>query len=807
MFRNFFKTAFRSLIKNKFFSFINVLGLSVGIAVFLLIFQYVSFETSYEKFHIKSNHIYRITLDMYNGSEFIATDCETYGPLGPLLKTEMPEVKDFVRVYHNEMAEIGLDDKRFKEPKLYFADPSIFDIFSFEFIEGDPKTALEEKFQIVFTASKALKYFGTTDIVGKTIEVSAEFSAKKEPYKITGVIKDVPPNTHLKFDFLISHETLKNWGYTGQSWGGNNEYTYLLMQPGTNLESFNQKLVDLAVKLKDKIGDERFTAESIEDIHLYSHKTFEPEVNGDADTVHFLAIIAILIIIIAWVNYVNLSTARSVERAKEVGIRKVVGSSKNALVIQFLTESFVVNLIALFLGLVFMYFAMPAFKEITGQPLELIPLDNPLTLLILIGLLLTGTCLSGLYPSLVLSGFQPITVLKGKFKNSGHGNFLRKSLSVFQFVVSVILIATTLAVYLQIDFLRSRDLGMNLNNTLGIQGPQLDLPDSTYVAQINVFKNSLTQYPDIEKVARSITLPGLSVHELSTNSGIRRLGTDENSGTYNYYINYVDEDFFDALEIKITQGKNFDQGKSNQDKVIINKEAARLLGFESVEKALGEKLNYRTWGSREASTIIGVVDDFHQISPKSAHLPMIFGKTNSAGYFTVKLAGENTKEALQRIEHTWKEIFPGSPFTYFFLDESYEQQYKAELRFGKVSVIFSGLAIFIACLGLSGLSSYTIIQRTKEIGIRKVLGASVMQILRLLSTEYFRLILVATIIGIPLSNYLITEWLSGFANRIEINWLIYIIPTIIVFMIGLLAVGSQTIKAASANPTKVLRND
>nr|MBX2840983.1 ABC transporter permease [Flammeovirgaceae bacterium] len=777
MFLNYFKTAYRSLIKNKAFSIINILGLSVGISVFLLILLYVRFETSYEKFNEESENIYRITLDMYNGSEFIATDCETYGPLGPLLKSEMPEVRDFVRIHHNEMAEIGLDDKRFKEAKLYFADPSIFNIFSHEFIAGDPSKALNEKFQIIFTESKAIKYFGTTDILGKTIEVSTEFDAKKEPYKITGVIKDLPPNTHLKFDFLISHETLKNWGYTGESWGGNNEYTYLLMQLGTNLQAFNKKLVDLAIKMKEKLGDERFTAEYIEDIHLYSHKTFEPEVNGDADTVNFLAIIALLIIVIAWVNYVNLSTARAVERAKEVGIRKVVGSSKKSLVFQFLMESFFINFIALVIGLILMHLSLPAFKEITGQPLNVFSFGDPVTILVLSGLLIFGTCLSGTYPSLVLSTFQPITVLKGKFKNSGHGNFLRKGLSIFQFVVSVILIATTLAVYLQIDFLKSRDLGMNLNNTLGIQGPQLDLPDSVYIAQLEVFKTTLSQYPEIEKVAKSTTLPGLSLHELSTRSGIRRQGADENSGAYNYYINYIDEDFFEALEINLINGKNFDQSKSNKNKIVINKEAARLLGFQSTERVIGERLNYHTWGGNEPATIVGIVDDFHQISPKAAHLPMIFGKTRGAGYFTIKLSERNTKSALKKIETTWNDLFPGSPFTYFFLDESYEQQYKAELRFGKVSMIFSGLAIFIACLGLSGLSSYNIIQRTKEIGIRKVLGASVPQILGLLSKDYIRLILISTVLGIPLSNYLISEWLNGFAYRVNINWLIYVIPT------------------------------
>jgi len=802
MLRNYLKIAYRNLLKNKVFSLINVFGLAIGMAACLLIIHYVRFELSYENFHKNADNIYRVTLDLYKGSEYVVTDCETYGPLGPMLKSEMPEVVDFVRMFHNEVREVKVGEKKFFEERIYFADSSAFTVFSYEVLSGNPEIALSAPHQTVITASTAKKYFGHTDVVGETMEIA------NVPYQVSAVIADLPPNTHLKYDFLLSHVTInKMWDwYEDNAWNGNNEYTYLLMTPGTDLDSFNEKLTQLSIDLKEKIGDERFTAEPINDIHLYSHKTFEPEVNGNAEVVYFLLIIALFIIIIAWVNYVNLSTARAVERAREVGIRKVMGSGRGQLVTQFLLESVMVSLLAAGIAITILQISLPAFRDITGQPLPLNLIADSVFWYMLLGLVSVGTVISGLYPAFVLSSFKSTLVLKGKLRSSSHGHWLRKGLVVFQFAATVVLIACTGTVYLQINHLRHQDLGMDIHQTMAMHAPSLDLPDSVYQEKIQSLKTELLRHTEVKRIAISESLPGLSLHELSTNSGIRRLGEDKQEGTYNYYLISIDADFIPTLDMQIIAGRNFEPGMPNHDQVMINEEAVRTLGFASVEEALGSRLNYKTrWPDGEPSTIIGVIKNYNQRSPKEAHLPMIFPYTASGGYLTLRLNTQEIRETVNAVENTWQQIFPASAFDYFFLDEKYDQQYRADTQFGQVVAIFSTLAIFIACLGLFGLSSFTILQRTKEIGIRKVLGASVTQIVRLLSQDFIRLVLIASVLAIPIAWFAMNEWLAGYATRISLQWWLFALPLGVVLLIALLTVGFQTVRAALANPAKSLR--
>lgn len=772
-------------------------------AAFLFIIHYVRFENSYEDFHENADNIYRVTLDLYNGNEFVVTDCETYAPVGPMLKEKMPEVVDYVRMFHNDgLQDIEVGKERFLEEDIYFADPSVFSVFSVTVLDGDPSKALSYPYKTVLTESLAKKYFNRVNVVGESIKIQNQL------YEVTAVIADLPPNTHLKFKALLSHQTLAkmyNW-YKDDSWNGNNEYTYLLMVPQTDLQQFNRKLIDFALELKDKIKDERLVAEPIKDIHLLSNKSFEPEVNGSAKVVYFLLIIAVFIIVIAWVNYINLSTARAIERAREVGVRKVMGSMRAQLIYQFLSESIILNFIASILALVIFQTGLPFFRYLTGQPLSLTYFSDQQFWFLFLALLFGGSLLAGFYPAIVLSSFKPSTVLKGKFRTSSHGQNLRRVLVVFQFAATVTIMVCMCAVYLQINYLRTADLGMDINQTLALRVPEMDVSDSVRQFKYQSLKTELLRDPAIQKVARSETVPGLSLHELSTTSDVKRVGHESEGGSYNYYYASIDADFIPALDMKFIAGLNFEDGKVNNNKVIVNEEAVVRLGFSNVEEAIGSKITFYT-GSKEPATIIGVLRDFYLRSPKEEQIPMLFRYREGASYFSLKLKTGNTHETMAFVKKTWEEVFPGTVFHYFFIDEKYDQQYRADTQFGQVIASFSGLAVFIACLGLFGLSAFTIVQRTKEIGIRKALGASVFQIVHLLSKDFIKVVMIATLLALPIAYYAVEQWLSSYAVRIPVGALIFAIPVVAILLIALFTVSFQTIKTARENPVNSLKQE
>ncbi len=807
MFQSYFKIGWRNLVKSKGYSFINISGLALGIACFLFLLSYVRYERSYEDFHKNADNIYRITLDLYKGSEFLMTDCETYAPFGPLAKEKMPEVVDFVRMMNNDNTRVKIGEQKYLEERSYFADSSVFTIFSFKALHGVLQRALSKPNQAVVTASTAKKYFGRTDVVNETLEAQGGL------YKITAVIEDVPTNTHLKFNFLLSHITYPTIqdNYTDYRWeSGNNEFTYLLMAPGTDIIAFNKKLADLSASLKDKINEDRFSAEPIKDIHLYSHKTYEPEVNGNAQTVYALLIIAVFIMGLAWVNYINLSTAKAMERAREVGVRKVMGSARSQLIFQFLTESILVNMVAAAMALMIVKIGSPYFYELTGQPL-IDFFQNSTFWYSLAVILVVGIVFSGGYPAIVLSSFDPVTVLKGKFRSSVHGQWLRKGLVVFQFAATTVLIICLSAVYLQIKHLQNYDLGMDISQTLILRAPDKDQADSIYQNKYASFKTELLRDPSIQVVSLSQSIPGSGsvsgLIEMSTTQSIFQFGKDKSGNSFNYSHYPIDADFIPAFSMELSAGRNFEAGVTNQNLVIINEEASKSLGFSSPQEAVGSKITYRIWGS-EYSTVIGVVKDFYQRSPKESHIPMIFRYYSGlSGYVTLKVKSNNIKETIDYAKSNWDALFPSSPFSYFFLDEKYNQQYKADAQFGIVMATFSVIAIVIACLGLFGLSSFTILQRTKEIGIRKVLGGSVSQIVQLLSRDFIKWVLVAALLAMPLSYLAMEQWLSTYAVRIDLSVWIFIVPLITIVLISILTVGTQTFKAANTNPVNSLKTE
>ena len=802
MFKNHLRVAYRNLQKNKVFSYINILGLAIGMAAFLFIVQYVRFERSYEDFHVNSGNTLRLLAEFYKGSEYVMTDCETYAPLGPFLKEKMPEVVDFVRLYGIDgLINVRAGSKNFLESGLYWADPSVFDVFTHPVVQGDAKKALVAPFEVVLTESMAKKYFGHSNVIDESIEID------KNLFRIKAVIADVPANTHLKFSFLLSRlsfKTVKPW-YPDDKWHNNNEYTYVLTLPGTDLQAFNEKLKTLsATELKSVIPDERIIAEPIKNIHLYSDNPYDPEPGGSAQSVYYLTLIALFIIAIAWVNYVNLSTARAIERAREVGIRKVMGSVKLQLVIQFLTESLIINIISGILALFLYQTTFPFFRDLSGQLLPYV-IDDLFFWILLLALIGVGSLLSGLYPAFVLASFNPAAVLKGKLHSSSHGQLLRKGLVIFQFSATVVLIVAMCTVYLQVKFLRGQNLGMDIEQTIVLTGKQLDRRDSIFQRTSEALKNELTKDPSIKTVARSEAVPGL-LQELSTTS-FKRLGEPENNKGYLYYFFRADAEYVKALNMTFIAGRNFIAGALNEDQVIINEEAVRMLGFSSADEAVGSKITFNTRGDAVGSTIIGVLKNFYYRSPKEEHLPMLFYYGEPADYFTLRVKTDDMKATVSSVASAWRKIYPDAVFEYYFLDEKYDQQYRADTQFGKVMAAFSGLIIFIACLGLFGLSSYTITQRAKEIGIRKVLGASVSEIVHLLSLNFAKTVLIAALIALPVAYFLMEQWLSNYFVRISLNAWIFVFAVAVILLLATVTVSFQTIKSAVANPVDSLKQE
>ncbi len=590
------------------------------------------------------------------------------------------------------------------------------------------------------------------------------------------------------------------------AWAWDGCLTYLLLRKGTDPAVVEAKFPPIVEK---GVGElmKRFNAsvtyrlQPLGDIHLYSHYMNEPAPNGDGKTTYLLLGIAFFIAIIAWVNYINLATARAVSRAKEVGIRKTIGSQRRQLVIQFLSESAVLNGIALVLALLIVLLAIPGFNKLSGQQLSFSLLGESSFWLCVVGLFVAGVFLSGLYPAFVLSGFRPIEVLKGKMTATRQGSLMRKSLVVFQFAASLFLLIGTLTVYKQIQYMRKQSLGINIDQTLVVRPPVVGI-DSTYLQRMTAFKESLKQETIIKSAAISTSIPGEAVDWNA--GGIKLVGTDE-STQKQYRVIGVDYDYIKMYGLKVIAGRHFSKDFGTDDQaVIFNRKGIEQLGFNKPEEALGKKIDF--WGRQY--TVVGVTDNFHQQSLREAYEPLILRLIPDVrGYLSVKTTGSQASQVIGMVKNNWNKFFPGNTFEYFFLDDHFDAQYKADQRFGQVFGLFTSLAILVACLGLFGLASFTTLQRTKEIGIRKVLGSSVPGILKLLYREFAVLLVVAFVIATPLAWLTISNWLQGYAFRIGIQWSYFIIPFLTIAIIALLTVSFQTVKAALANPVKSLRTE
>ena len=803
MIKNYFKTAWRNIKRQKAYAAINILGLAIGIAACLLILQYVTFELSYENFHAKKDRIYRVHQDRYDNGKLSTQWAGGAYAVGNTFKEAIPEIEDYVKVVNNGQVITEIDNQPLKFERVFFASGSFFNIFTYPLLAGNPKTALVQPFTAAISETTARKLFGNTNAVGKTVSLN-----RNSNYTITAVYKDAPVNTQLKPDILLSYATFikfqgpDNNPETAWLWDGC--LTYLLLRKDADPEAVQAKfppIVDkyVATDMKKYNAAVTYLLQPLTDIHLYSHYMMEPGPNGDGKTVYLLLGIAFFIVVIAWVNYINLATARAINRAKEVGVRKAIGSQRRQLIFQFLTESTMLNAFALLLALLLMLLAIPTFNELSGQNLSFSLLGSASFWIGLVVLFITGAFFSGLYPAFVLSGFRPIDVLKGK-GNTKQGTILRKGLVVFQFASSLFLLIGTVAVYQQIQFMRKQSLGINIDQTLVVKPPIVR--DSTFFKQMTAFKESLAGQSSIRGVAVSTSIPGEAVGWNA--GGIKLVGADE-SAQKQYRVIGVDYDFLKLYGLRMIAGRTFsiDFG-TDANAVIFNRKGIEQLGFDKPNEAVGKRIDF--WGQQY--TIAGVTENFHQQSLREAYEPLILRLIPDVnGYVSIKTNPTELSKTINLVKGEWNQFFTGNTFEYFFLDDHFNEQYKADQRFGQVFGLFTILAIMVACLGLFGLASFTTLQRTKEIGIRKVLGASVTGIMKLLYQEFALLLLIAFVVATPLALLTISKWLQGYAFRVNIHWTYFILPFTAIVVIALLTVSFQSVKAAIANPVKSLRSE
>jgi putative ABC transport system permease protein len=812
MFKNHLTLALRNLVKRKGYSALNIFGLAIGITCCLLIFQYVAYERSYDSFPPKAGQIVRLRLDAYQQGKLAWQSATVYPAIAPAMKKEFPEVDKFCRLIDAELLLSNPEKNiKFKESKGYYADPSVIDMFGVHLVKGDPSSALSGPDKILLSETMAKKYFGNEDPLGKRLTIR---DGKLRSYEVTGVFKDYPANSHLILNHLVSWSTFaKELRAQGDSsnaletaWGWYDFYAYLQLKPGADYKALEAKLPAFCDRhinndewRKKNNAKNKLFLIPLTDIHLYSNYNQEAEVNGNGKAVGFLFLISFLIIAIAWINYTNLATARSLERAKEVGVRKVLGAIRSDLVFQFLTESFLLNLLAFGIALGSAWLLAPSFNRLIGSEATSFSLPTDYALAFA-GIFLAGSFLSGIYPAFVLSGYHPISVLKGLFKNSARGQILRKSLITGQFAVSVILIAGTILVYQQVQYMRQQQLGANINQTLVIEGAG-SLQDSVYKAVFQPFKTGLLQQTGVSSVTASTNVMG---QEIYWTSGISRIGEGAKSAVTLYHMG-IDYDFLPAYELKLAAGRNFSKTFGTDEKAaLINERATDLLGFKNPADALGKKLKR----GRDTLHIVGVVANYHHQGLQKAIDPMIMLLIpNVRNHYSVKLHTANPQAAIAAIKKDWDKYFPDDPFHYFFLDESFNEQYKADTRFGQVFGLFAFLAILIACFGLLGLSAYNVLQRTKEIGIRKVLGASAQNLVLLLSKEFLYLVLISLLIAIPLTWWVMNNWLNDFAYRISIHWWVFAIAGLLAIFIAFTTVGFQALRAALTNPVKSLRTE
>lgn len=800
MLKNYILVGLRNLRRNKLSSTVNLISLALGITATILVLQYVGFELSYDKFHENADDIYRITMESFRGEVLESRSANTYYAAAPAIKETFPQVEEVVRLHRadgmvNYYSEKGELKSYFEQSGLY-ADPSFFSIFSFPLVKGDKNSVLKNANSMLMSESAAKKYFGDSEPIGKVIKLSTEWEGGE--YVVEGIFKDIPQNSHLKFDFLFSIKNLlTNKQFRNRGWYWTNFLVYLHLKPGTDvhdLEVQSSGLIEkhLGSELRRTNGSQRFLLQPLTDIH--ADATALSEIN-----INYLLIIAFLIMSIAWLNYLNLATAQAIERAKEVGIRKVLGSEKMQLVKQFLTESFLLCVAAMVLTVILMIVLKPLFTQFIGNDLSVDLLSQLNFWLLAVAVLITGTFLSAFYPAFVLSSFRPVSALKGQGIKSGSGG-MKKLMVVLQFAASIGLIIATLTIGKQLDYVRNLDAGLSIKQKLIIRSPRI-LKSESYLNEIQNFKTLLSQHPFVVNVTASTEVPG---KEISWSNEFR-LEEQPDSETNLFKVLSVDEDFIPTYEMKLLAGRNFSDLRPSDfgQTIIINETGSKLLGFATPESAIDHEIH-----GFPPRKIIGVIEDYQQESYKKsqkATLLMFISWQND--YFTVSLNSRQLRSDVVQVLEAFKKAFPDNAVEYFFLDDFFNQQYKSEERLWTLFSFFSMIAIVIACAGLFGLSSFIIAKRTKEVGIRKILGDTESGIVILLSKDFLKLVLIAFVLAVPLAALFLNKWLEGFAHRISIPLWIYLSSGLAAIIVAFTTISLLAIKAAVANPVKALRSE
>ena len=790
MFKNYLTTALRNLWKRRAFSLINIVGLSVGMTACFLIFLYVRFELSYDGFHFKADRIYRVVCDVKTPTETIRANGPAW-PVLPNMEPVFPEIASAVRVATVSFL-FRKDDVKYQEENSLLADPAFFQVFDFPLLQGDPNTALKEPFTAVFSATAAKKYFGSANPVGQTVLLTG----KGWPVKITGVMKDLPENSQISGDVIVSMSTetqhLNRGLEDDWQWNDYHPVCFLLLKPNTNIRALEDKFPAFIERregqaMRSQQMSSTLSLEPLRDVYLYS--TRDGSKNGNYKNVYLFSFIAAIILLIACINFVNLTTARSAERAKEVGIRKVVGALQTQLAGQFAGESIVLCLIAFCLSVLFAGLLLPEFNQLSGKTIINGVFEHPTYIFLLFVASLGIGLLAGIYPALILSSFKPSIVLKGRFATSNRGNMLRKGLVFVQFTLSIGFIIATIVVYNQLKYMREQDLGFDKQ--------QMMIIDTEGDPHRMAFQQSLKEVPGVFSASLASNVPG-------TEAPIVNCQIENYKG--DLQVANLDSYFVDQYKIKIVAGRAFsrDFQTDTTQAMLINEAAARMFGYHSPQQAVGRR--FSQFG-REGK-IIGVMKDFHFRSLQEEIRPLSMRiEPEACSLVSVKVSTDHLPATLSAIDNKWKTIVPYRPLLYYFLDEHFDKQYRSEDRFGKLFLYFTVLAIFISCMGLFGLASYSTLQRTKEIAVRKVMGASIPGIVHLLSRDFLKLVVISFVVASPVTWWFMHRWLQDFAYRINISFWDFLAAGFLAVLVTLLTIGFKAVKAAIANPVKSLRTD
>ncbi len=799
MFRNYLKIAWRNLMKNKGYSAINIGGLAIGMACFLMIAMFIKHELSYDTYHENADNIYRVA-HHYNDNDKQSKQIWGNAPVADALKADFPDVLETVKFSGRSEVLLKYQERKFQEDNCFYVDETVFDVFSWPLLAGNPKTALVAPYSVVLLERTAKKYFGNQDPIGKTIE-GVGGRANDGAYTVTGVMKDLPSNSHFSFDALFSMSSFyQSRPNIFDSWGYVDFYTYFVAHEQFDPIAFQTKVPEF-LKRHDASSEEYFydlSLEPLKDAYLNSKAARQPGGTGSLSNIYIFAIIGLFILLIACINFMNLATARSMERAKEVGIRKVIGADKKGLIYQFFGESLVMVVFASLIGLFIVSLSLPWLRELTGKDFMTSDVFNVPTMgVYVLTALLTGT-LAGSYPALVLSGFTPVNVLKGVFRASPKGARLRRGLVVFQFSLSIALIASTAIVYSQMGFMLNKNLGFDREQMLVIDFNH----DFDILLSMETIKEQFLALPEVSSVASSRSVPGSHFPNastfLETPQGEMKV-TDP--GLFE-----VDIDFVSHFNIEMVAGRSYsaDFPTDTISAMVINVAAAKRAGYADPKNIIGKK--FTQWG-REGQ-VIGVTENFNYLSLHQKVAPLALRlEPFSSRFINLKIKSNNLPSAIEKVRSAWAAVAPERPFVYSFLDQSFNTQYEADIRFKTLFALFAGLAIFIACLGLLGLATYSAMQRTKEIGIRKVLGASTSHLVGLLSKDFIKLVFVAIVIATPFSWYAMHQWLKGYAYRVDVDWWVFAIAGFLAVFIAICTVSFHAFKSANTNPVRSLRSE